>query len=349
MFLSRTSTRTGAGSFRQPRERTRASRQSTHRLGNVSEDFHARRTAERLRASGAGTTSAVVTQRSPQAECIALIGDVHSAWSPDDTRFFNASDYPLVLVTGDLGGSEARDGLTVARSMAALTRRTLVMPGNNDVPEYAKIAAELTYRHGRQELLEGTPGFGPRTCGYNLHELRLGELDLSIIAGRPFAMGGCELSFPDELERSFGVRSLEESTERLCALVNEASTDHVVFFAHNGPYGFGDAPDAPWGRDFDPAAGDWGDRDLRTAIDHAIARKRRPLAVLAGHMHWRLRIGGQRRWQLREGGILYVNAARVPRVFIEDGARLHQHVALSFDAGGAHAEEVLVRGTRYSE
>ena len=280
----------------------------------------------------------------PQAQCIAVVGDVHSAWTPDDTRFFNASTYPLLLVTGDLGGSEARDGLAVARSMAELTRRTLVMPGNNDVHEYAKIAAELTYRHGRQELLEGTPGHGPRTCGYGLHDVQLGELELSIVSGRPFAMGGSALSFADELERSFGVASLAQSTERLCALVDEAATDRLVFFAHNGPFGLGAAPDAPWGRDFDPAAGDWGDRDLRSAIEHAIARKRRPLAVVAGHMHWRLRTGGQRRWQLREHGVLYVNAARVPRVF----ASTHQHVALFFAAGAAHAAEVSIPAERYS-
>jgi len=283
-----------------------------------------------------------------QTDCIALIGDVHSAWTPDDTLFFNASQYPLLLVTGDLGGSRARDGLTVARSMAALTRRTIVMPGNNDVREYAKIAAELTYRHARQELLGGTPGQGPRTCGYSTHVLKLGALELSILAGRPFAMGGCELSFPDELERNFGVASLEASAERLCALVDEATTEHLVFFGHNGPFGLGSDPAAPWGRDFDPAAGDWGDQDLREAIDYAVAHGRKVLAVLAGHMHWSLRSGGQRRWQLQKDGILYVNAARVPRVFPHEGTLVHQHVALSFEEDGARAEEVLIPASRLS-
>jgi uncharacterized protein (TIGR04168 family) len=285
----------------------------------------------------------------PQTECIALIGDVHSAWTPDDSSFFNASQYPLLLVTGDLGGSQARDGLSVARVMAALTKRTLVMPGNNDVREYARIAAELTYRHARQELLDGTAGGGPRMCGYSTHELSLAGVDLTIITGRPFAMGGCELSFPDELERNFGVASLEASAERLCALVDESESENLVFFAHNGPAGLGAEPDAAWGRDFDPAAGDWGDTDLRTAIDYAVSRKRRPLAVLAGHMHWQLRSGGQRRWQLQKDGILYVNAARVPRVFAALGGTAHQHIALSFGPAGAHAEEVLIPATRLSQ
>jgi uncharacterized protein (TIGR04168 family) len=285
----------------------------------------------------------------PQTECIALIGDVHSAWTPDDTLFFNASQYPLILVCGDLGGSQARDGLSVARSMAGLTKRTLVMPGNNDVKEYARIAAELTYRHARQELLDGTPGQGPRSCGYSLHELSLAGVDLSIITGRPFAMGGCELSFPAELESNFGIASLEASAERLCALVDEATTENLVFLAHNGPSGLGAEADALWGRDFDPAAGDWGDHDLRTAIDYAVSHKRRTLAVLAGHMHWKLRTGGQRRWQLQKDGILYVNAARVPRVFAANGGNLHQHVALSFgEDGSARAEEVTIPATRLS-
>jgi uncharacterized protein (TIGR04168 family) len=290
----------------------------------------------------------VSTPDRAQADCIAVIGDIHSAWTAEDTQFFNASRYPLLLVTGDLGGSEARDGLSVARSMAGLTRRTLVMPGNNDVHEYAKIAAELTYLHGRQELLDGAPGEGPRTCGYSLHELRLGGREVSILAARPFAMGGCQLSFADELERSFGVSSLEVSAERLRALVDEAQAESIVFFAHNGPFGLGDTPDAPWGRDFDPAAGDWGDRDLRSAIDYAITRRRRPLAVVAGHMHWRVRTGGERRWQVRQDGVLYVNAARVPRVFARAGGRAHQHVALWFDARGAHAAEVIVPAPSYS-
>lgn len=284
----------------------------------------------------------------PQDACIALIGDVHSAWTADDTTFFNASRYPLLLVAGDLGGSEARDGLTIARMMAGLTRRTLVMPGNNDVREYAKIAAELTYRHARQELLDGTPGVGPRACGYSTHALRLGAVDLTVITGRPFAMGGCELSFPDELERSFGVSTLEQSKERLCALVDEAESEQLVFFGHNGPAGLGGEADAPWGRDFDPAAGDWGDEDLRGAIDYAISKGRKVPAVIAGHMHWRLKVGGQRRWQLRKGETLYVNTARVPRIFVQEGTRVHQHMALTISEAGASAEEVLIPAGRLS-
>lgn len=277
------------------------------------------------------------------AGSIAVVGDVHSAWTSADVAYFNDTRYELLLIAGDLGGSEARDGLSVARSIAGLTRRTLVMPGNNDVGEYARIAAELTYRQARGALLRGSAAASVRTCGYSAHPVRIGALDLTIIAARPFAMGGSQLSFPDALEHSFGVRSLEASVDRLRALVDAAETDHLVFFAHNGPTGLGESPEAPWGRDFDPAAGDWGDRDLRAAIDHAIGQKHRVLAVVAGHMHWQLRGGGRRRWkQQGPDGILYVNTARVPRIVQTADGRARHHLALDVGEDGARVREVYV-------
>jgi uncharacterized protein (TIGR04168 family) len=279
---------------------------------------------------------------------IAVIGDVHSAWEFCDVVYFNRSPYELLLITGDLGGSRARDGLRVARSMAHLQRRALVMPGNNDVDEYGRIAAELTYRQGQAELLEdmlpegGLPPVKPRTCGYSLHPVSVGGKAVTILAGRPFAWGGCELSFPEALERSFGVRSLDESVDRLCALVDQVQTDELVFFAHNGPSGLGAKREDPWGRDFDPAQGDWGDTDLRAAIDYAIEKKRKPSAVVAGHMHWSLRGGGDRRWQRQQDGILYVNAAKVPRVVEQGERRLRHHIALTLGPEGASAEDVAI-------
>jgi uncharacterized protein (TIGR04168 family) len=279
---------------------------------------------------------------------IALIGDVHSAWDTRDVEYFNQSAYPLLLIAGDLGGSRARDGLRIARSMAGLERRALVIPGNNDVDEYASIAAELAYRQGQADLLDDQPAaidaapHRPRTCGYSVHPMRLGELELTVIAGRPFSKGGAELSSPEALERSFGIRSMQESAQRLRQLVDSVRTEHLLFFAHNGPWGLGARRDDLWGRDFDPAAGDWGDRDLHEAIEHACASGRKPLAVVGGHMHWSLRGGGQRRWQLQDRGILYVNTARVPRLFANEQGRQRQHIALELSALGARAEQVFV-------
>jgi uncharacterized protein (TIGR04168 family) len=276
---------------------------------------------------------------------IAVVGDLHSDWHEFDVAYFNRSDYALVALTGDLSAGSRRDGLRIARSLSQLERRTLVMPGNNDVPDYAQVAAELSYQRGRAGLMNaehaGTPGV--EMAGYACHRLRAGARDITIVSARPFAMGGSELSFPALLEQSFGVRSLEESSERLKALVDEAGTSELLFLSHNGPRGLGEDAAAPWGRDFSPEPADWGDSDLEDAVSHAKQRGLRVLAVLGGHMHWQLRNGGQRRWHTEIDGVTYVNAARVPRIFEDAGDYVHHHVELTFGAGGVSVGEVLVR------
>jgi uncharacterized protein (TIGR04168 family) len=285
-----------------------------------------------------------------RAPAIAVIGDLHSAWDEDDVDYFNRSRYPLLLFTGDLGGSGARDGLRIAKSLSYLTRPALVMLGNNDVEQYARIAAELTYRRGRAGLMENLrseppppPGSGrAETCGYSSHYVKLGATELTIIAGRPFAMGGGDLSFPRALEESYGVRSLEESADRLKELVNTASTRDLVFLSHNGPSGLGGQPSSLWGSDFRREGGDWGDADLTSAIAHAREREHRTLAVIAGHMHWSLKGGGLRETRLERAGTLYANAARVPRIVATEGSKKRHHLALSIDDGSASLQDVVV-------
>jgi uncharacterized protein (TIGR04168 family) len=277
---------------------------------------------------------------------IAVVGDLHSDWHQFDVAHLNRSDCSLVLLTGDLSAGGRRDGLAIARSLARLERRTLVMPGNNDVADYAQVSAELSYQRGRTGLMDlarhrSRPGV--ETVGYDCHTLELGGRQVSIISGRPFAMGGSEFSFPAVLGQSFAVQSLAQSSERLKMLVDEAPSNDLLFLGHNGPLGLGAEPDAAWGRDFGAEAGDWGDSDLRDAIAHARARGRRVLAVVAGHMHWQLHNGGTRRWQATVDGVLYVNAARVPRIFPCDGGFAHHYVELTLEAGVAAAAEVLVR------
>ena len=277
---------------------------------------------------------------------IAIVGDLHSDWHQFDVAHLNRSDCSLVLLTGDLSAGGRRDGLRIARSLSRLERRTLVMPGNNDVADYAQVSAELSYQRGRTGLMDlarhqARPGV--ETVGYDCHTLELGGRNVSIISGRPFAMGGSEFSFPAVLGQSFAVHSLAQSSERLKTLVDDAPSNDLLFLGHNGPLGVGAEPDAAWGRDFGGEFGDWGDSDLRDAITHARASGRRVLAVVAGHMHWHLRNGGNRRWQATVDDILYVNAARVPRILASGEGFLHHFVELTLDAGGATATEVLVR------
>lgn len=273
---------------------------------------------------------------------IAIIGDLHSAWTEADVRYFNGARYELLLFTGDLGSSLTRDSLVIARSLANLQRPALVMLGNNDVPHHAAISAELTYRRGVAGLLRSDELQAPllRTCGFSAHRLAFAGLEATLIAGRPFAMGGDDLSFAAALDAAHGVSSAAQARERLRALVDGADTELLVFLAHNGPTGLGATQAHAWGRDFGGATGDWGDSDLTDAVAYARERGRKPLAVIAGHMHWS--DARPRQWYVERDGTLYVNAARVPRVFAVNGQVRRMHFALSLSPERAHVAPVEV-------
>ncbi len=281
-----------------------------------------------------------------------MIGDLHGAWSDFDAAYLNGSDYDGVLFVGDLGRGEDTTR-RIARQIEKLDPPTLVLPGNADAPHAAVLNAEFSLRRGLDQLFDadsdpvlqrqGMNFEGVRLCGYSLHRPGLAALDFTIVSGRPYSRGGPELTFEDELRSGFGIASLADSASRLVELVDQAETDTLLFLSHNGPRGLGDRPNDPWGCDFRPDPADWGDPDLEVAIDHARRQGRRVLAVVAGHMHLRIRDRDEeRRWRHRKDDILYVNPARVPRIGSREGREWYHHVALTLRAEGAEAEEVFV-------
>lgn len=286
----------------------------------------------------------------PRAVRFAIIGDLHDHWNDFDAEHLNASDYDGLFFVGDLGrGPET--SRRISRSITRLELPTLVMPGNADAPHADSLDAEFSVRRGMDRLFDAARSAGAaprdfggvRLCGYSLHRPRLPGLDFTVIAGRPFSMGGPELTFGPELHARFGIDSLEDSAKRLIDLVDRAETDDLVFLAHNGPHGLGAGPTDPWGCDFMPDGGDWGDLDLTEAIAHARRAGRRVLAVVAGHMHLDVRgHAGERTWLRREDDVLYVNPARVPRIVSHEGGQRSHHVALTLGPAGAEAEEIFV-------
>jgi uncharacterized protein (TIGR04168 family) len=288
---------------------------------------------------------------------IAVIGDVHELWEPMDCEILDGMGYDLVLFVGDLADRLHRRTLQVARRIAALRTPALLVPGNHDTTTPLGVLFEglhrVTRRPGqarradrRYEALR--QALGPvQLAGYSAHPFP--EHGLTVIAGRPHAMDGRRLSFLPALERRHGVRSLEGSIARYRSLVDSAE-GALLFVAHNGPQGLGADRSAPYalrgidGATLSKAQGlDLGDPDLADAVAWARAQGKTVLAVVAGHMHHR---GGTRRWQLEQDGVLYVNAARVPRVFEQDAVVVRHHVELSLQPalGRASATERLIAG-----
>lgn len=279
---------------------------------------------------------------------IAAIGDVHAWWSPADTRFFNESDYDALLITGDL--ARIVGGIPEARQLSGLRKPAVLVPGNHDASTIPQFLGELKNWPGLCALgAAGQPerarlfdeALGPvQMGGFSLHPIGTAELPVDCLVARPHSMGGDRLYFAPYLGQAFGVHSLTDSARLLRELVDVAG-ENLIFLAHNGPAGLGSERHSPWGCDFRPEGGDFGDSDLRDAVDYARSTGRRVLAVVAGHMHHHVKRSQKKRsWCVRQEEVLYVNAARVPRQFRKEGIRWHHHVALEIDTKQSRASEI---------
>lgn len=289
----------------------------------------------------------------PEPFRIAVLGDVHLCWNETDTEYFdNGSAYDLILFVGDVAAYSHRRALATHRAIARVQTPKLFIPGNHDGVHLVQLVAEVlgspawsdrlhALQRRRCEQLRQILG-DDVMAGYTMHRYRRGATDFALLTGRPHSMGGSGLAFRRYLQRRFGVASVEDSSRRLKEMIDRCEADSLLFFSHNGPTGLGDRRSDIWGCDFRRQEGDFGDQDLRHAIDYAKSLGKRVLAVIAGHMHHSVKGGGQRRWLMEEDGTLYVNAARVPRIFQQDGHTLHHHVCVEVTGNSVRVEEKLV-------
>lgn len=274
----------------------------------------------------------------------AVIGDMHMQFDENDVRFFNQSDYDAILMVGDLSTKNPDSMFKLLPLLNALKKPTYLIPGNHDTTGVRQLIGEIMHndflitfgtdsqisrmKRLRQELSV------PTLCGYSQHTLSPG---LGMIAARPFSMGSTNstVNFKPFLHKEYGISTLAESAERLKALINGINPPYIIL-AHHGPFGLGSQATDMFGADFLPQETDFGDADLAEAIAHARATGKPPLAVIAGHMHYPTKHGKKpKQWWLKRDGILYLNAARWPRIFRHEGRELHHHVRLTVSQDGA--------------
>lgn len=278
---------------------------------------------------------------------IAIVGDVHLHFDEVDVTYFNQSDYDLILFVGDLSNYRPRTGLPIARRIAQIEKPVVFIPGNHDATNILQLAAEIWQKSllaqlgaigqkWRVRALEKALGTAVPT-GYSTHPFP--QFDL--VAARPFSMGGPSLSFQPYMQRRYNINNLDESAERLRQCVDQTHSNRLIFLAHNGPTGLSQAPADIWGCDFKPAGGDFGDPDLEQAVAYAKKQGKQVLAVIAGHLHHRTKGGKQRQWLVEQDGTTYVNAARVPRIFEQDGQVLRHHVRLVVEETAVTVEEIF--------
>ncbi len=283
---------------------------------------------------------------------IAVVGDIHLAWDDEDVRYFNSGVYNMILFVGDLPGRTHLSLLRVAASLAKVKVPALLIPGNHDGVTTYQLLGELWQK---KSIIEGQSHHQDGLClalekallpvkmtSYERHLYSIGGFPFEIISARPHSMGGPNMGYYPYLRRRFGIESMQDSANRLKFLIDQSNCRNIIFLAHNGPTGLGSQRGDIWGSDFRRRQGDHGDPDLREAIDHARQKGRNVVAVVAGHMHHKLRGGGQRICFLREKETCMINAARVPRIFMEGGEVMHQHICLEIGANQLRVWEVLV-------
>ena len=280
---------------------------------------------------------------------IAVVGDVHSYLDRVDVRLLDEAGYDLVLFVGDLAGLRLRSTLKVAQLIGTFRTPVLVVPGNHDAPNAVQLLAEVLHNERLVRLADRgierradaiADALGPAgLAGYSLHDL---TTELQLVAARPHSMGGNALSFAPFLARRFKVQSLDDSARLLCDLVDQSRAANLLFVGHNGPSGVGGSRSDLWGCDFRAEEGDFGDPDLEVAITYARSIGKSVVGVIAGHMHRRLRGGGERTERLQRNGTLYLNAAQVPRIWKDArGHTRRHHVAVRWDGVELEAEEIL--------
>lgn len=283
---------------------------------------------------------------------LAIVGDVHRAWDDFDIDWFNGSSgYDGVLFVGDLPRLKHSRAYGVASNLARLTLPAWLIPGNHDATSVGAMFAEIADRPvtsetaGRaqaEKVARLRAALHPIVMGgYSHHTIETADSALGLIMARPHAMGE-RVSFPAYIAHEFGVTSLDDSAARLGEVIDACPHERLVILAHNGPTGLGTEQHDIWGCDFRRQGGDFGDPDLETAIAHALRTGRQVLAVVAGHMHLTTKQGRDRVWRVQDAGVVYVNAARVPRIFTEDDQRWHHHVLLEIAGDRCVATQRLV-------
>lgn len=249
---------------------------------------------------------------------IAAIGDVHDQWDKEDNIALKQLGVDLALFVGDFGN----ESVAVVRQLTTLDLPYAAILGNHDAWYSASAWGRKKCPYDREvedRVEEQLALLAEAHVGYSQREFS--HLDLAVVGGRPFSWGGQTWKNEDFYRDRYGIHNFSESADRIANIAKNTPQDTLIFLGHNGPYGLGDRPEDPCGKDWEPIGGDHGDPDFQDAIAQVQSLGKKIPLVVFGHMHHRLR---HTKTQLRtavvtdDWGTVYLNAAAVPRVVTDD-------------------------------
>lgn len=246
---------------------------------------------------------------------IAVIGDIHDLWEPEDNLALQHLAVDLAIFVGDYG-NEAVD---VVRRVAAVEVPKVAVMGNHDAHYSAsnKGIKNCPYDRTQEDWVQLQMDLlGEDHIGFGRREFP--QFNLTIVGARPFSWGGSKWRHRKFYQDRFDIRNFDESTDLILAAADEAEHNTLIFVGHVGPRGLGDRPEDPCGKDWGKkgGGGDYGDPDFEKAIALTKESGRHIPLVTFGHMHHALKnnSGLIRRRVIETPETIYFNAANVPRI-----------------------------------
>ncbi|MFP4296276.1 MAG: TIGR04168 family protein [Spirulinaceae cyanobacterium] len=263
---------------------------------------------------------------------IAAIGDIHDQWETEDHIALQQLKVDLALFVGDFGN----ESVAIVRQLACLPIPYAAILGNHDAWYTASAWGRKQCPYNREvedRVQEQLSLLNQAHVGYGDREFA--DLGLSVVGSRPFSWGGPVWKNEDFYRDRYGITSFSESTARIVATAQATPQNTIIFLGHNGPYGLGDRPEDPCGRDWNPIGGDFGDPDFQAAIAQVRTLGKHIPLVVFGHMHHRLRhtkIQERTAVVTDDWGTVYLNAAAVPRVVRDRAATLRNFTLIALEA-----------------
>lgn len=266
---------------------------------------------------------------------IAVVGDVHESWDEHEEAILQKLGVDLVLFVGDFG-NEAVD---IVRQISNVRLPKAVIMGNHDAWYTATPWGRSKCPYDRKQedwVQQQLDLLGNAHVGYGY--LDFPAFDLTVVGSRPFSWGGSQWKYKRFYRDRCQVKNFRESTEAILASVNAAAHNTIIFLGHCGPYGLGDRPEDPCGKDWGRGqiGGDYGDPDFTDAIAHTQMMGKNVPLVAFGHMHHDLRhrTDCERiKAVMNEDKTLYLNAASVPRIRPGNSDRLHYFSLVRLEQG----------------
>lgn len=244
---------------------------------------------------------------------IAVVGDVHDLWEPEDSQALQHLGVDLVLFVGDFGN----ESLAIVKEIAAVTLPKAAIMGNHDAWYTASSwgRQKSPYDHAQEDRVQQQLDLlGEAHVGYG--KLDFPQFALSVVGSRPFSWGGSVWRNSQFYRDRYKIKNFAESTQKIVNAAQDTAYDHLIFIAHNGPSGLGKQTESICGRDWKLEGGDYGDPDLTAAIAQTVELGKSVSLVTFGHMHHELKNPRGKRRQIVavHGQTVYLNAACVPRI-----------------------------------